>query len=394
MKILYHSPHPNLHLEDQTGYGTHMREMIAAFENLGHEVHFLIAGHQEVKPTKKQEFQARKSPLKSILKALIPHLIWESLKDIQLILIDRANTHRLNQLVDEFNPDVMYERSHYGMVAGIGVAIDRGIHHILEVNSPNVEERIKLSGKSLLTQWAAQKDRWAFSTTDHVLTVSTHLAEHLEIHKLAKKRSVTPNAIRVGQHEESTLDVTRLSLSIDESAVLLGFVGSIFPWHGVDLVIDAVAHLQKKERRVQAVIVGDGAILEELYSLTQLHQLDSVIHFVGAVPQRDTFMYTQLCDILIMPKSNAYGSPVKIFEYGLSQKPCIVPNTLPVTEVFEHGRDGWVVDSTSDAIVSAIESIIDSPEKAEKCAKHWHDKVISKHTWQSNAVTALSGHKG
>ena len=28
MKILYHSPHP-IRIEDQTGYGTHMREMIA-----------------------------------------------------------------------------------------------------------------------------------------------------------------------------------------------------------------------------------------------------------------------------------------------------------------------------------------------------------------------------
>ena len=64
-----------------------------------------------------------------------------------------------------------------------------------------------------------------------------------------------------------------------------------------------------------------------------------------------------------MPKSNAYGSPVKIFEYALSAKPCIVPNTSPVTEVFEHGQDGWVVDSRLNAIVSAIESILDSPQE-------------------------------
>lgn len=389
MKILYYSPHPNLRIEDQTGYGTHMREMIAAFESLGHKVDFLIAGHRVVHAKDAQGSNARKSLVKKAVKLLIPRLIWETLKDLQLIRIDRANKHHLNRLVEKLSPDVIYERSHYGMISGVQVAINHEIQHILEVNSPNVEERKKLSGNSLLTSRAWRKDCWAFSHTDHVLTVSTHLAELLEITNIAKKWSVTPNAIRLGQHTESTLHASRKSLQIDDAAVLLGFVGSIFPWHGVDLIIHTVAHLQQRGRRVQAMIVGDGAILEELKSLTKDYQLENIIHFVGSVPQHDTYSYTQICDILIMPKSNTYGSPVKIFEYGLAGKPCIVPNTFPVVEVFENERDGWVVDASLIAIASAIESIIDSPEKAEKCANNWHQKVISKHTWTTNAHIAL-----
>lgn len=390
MTILYYSPHPHLRIEDQTGYGTHMREMIAAFESLGHDVHFFIAGYQTVDTRKKRTAQARRSSAKRLLKALVPNLIWESIKDLQLIRLDLANKHRLNQIVDKFNPDVIYERSHYGMIAGIEIANVRGIHHILEVNSPNVEERIKLSGRSLLTRRAARMDRWAFSNADHVLTVSSHLAEHLEITHIAKKWSVTPNAIRLGQHEESTIEISRMDVEIDDSAVLLGFVGSIFPWHGVDLIIEAVGHLQQRGKNVQAMIVGDGAILKELKNLAQSYQLNGKIHFVGSVPQRDTFAYTRLCDILIMPKSNAYGSPVKIFEYALSNVPCIVPNTLPVNEVFENHSDGWVVDSHATAIVSAIESIMESPAEAETFAENWYKKVTSKHTWKTNALVALS----
>lgn len=389
MKILYYSAHPHLRIEDQTGYGTHMREMIAAFETLGHDVDFLIAGHQSV-PVEETLGSNTRSFIKEFFKFMIPGLLWETLKDLELIRIDRTNKRLLNRLIVELHPDVIYERCHYGMISGVEMANYHGIHHILEVNCPNVEERIKLSGNSLLTRRAARMDRWAFSKTDHVLTVSTHLAEHLEIHNLAKRWSVTPNAIRLGQQKESTLNVTRRSMSIDESAVLLGFVGSIFPWHGVDLIIHAMEQLHGKARQVQAIIVGDGAIVEDLKLLTQSFELDEKIHFVGSVPQRDTFVYTQLCDILIMPKSNAYGSPVKIFEYALSGKPCIVPNTSPVTEVFTHEQDGWVVDSTAEAIVSAIESIIDLPAKADKCANNWHLKVTSTHTWQSNAHVALS----
>ena len=159
------------------------------------------------------------------------------------------------------------------------------------------------------------------------------------------------------------------------------------------MIIEAVAHLRQQGKNVQAMIIGDGTIRKELEALADSFHLTDEIRFVGSVAQRDTFAYTDLCDILIMPKSNAYGSPVKIFEYALAQKPCIVPNTSPVTEVFEHEEDGWVVDSSLNSIVSAIESIIDSPEKAEKCANNWHKKVISKHTWQANADVALRIHQ-
>ena len=390
MKILYYSPHPHLQIEDQTGYGTHMREMIAAFRKLGHEVQIFIGGRRETALGDAVTPRQSTSSIKSLMKTFTPRLIWETFKDLNLIVVDRNHERQLRHLVDEFNPDIIYERSHYGMVSGVKVASDFGIHHILEVNSPNVDERIKLSGNSLLTRRAARMDLWAFSQSDHVLTVSSHLAEYLEINRIAKRWSVTPNAIRPGQHKESNLEISRRDLGIDESAILLGFVGSIFPWHGVDFIIDAVAHLQQLGRHVQAMVVGDGAIREELESFTQSQQLDGQIHFIGSVPHRDTFAYTELCDILIMPKSNAYGSPVKIFEYALSRKPCIVPQTSPVLEVFEHGKDGWVVDSRLDAIVSAIESILDSPREAEKCADNWHNKVTKNHTWQANANVALS----
>lgn len=389
MKILYYSPHPHLHIEDQAGYGTHMREMIGAFEELGHEVKFMIAGESAIQSQTITTSLQKSSHLKQIFKAIIPSIIWETVKDLALIRLDRASGEKLAELAANFQPDVIYQRSHYGMVSGVQIAREFGIHHILEVNSPNVNERIRLSGRSLLAPHARKKDAWTFCHSDHVVVVSTFLAKKLSIDQIAKNWSVTPNAIRKGQELESTLDVSRKSLNIESSAFLLGFVGSIFPWHGVDLIIDAVQHLQQEGKNVQALIVGDGEIRGDLEEVVRTHRLSNYIHFSGTVPHTDTFVYTRLCDALVLPRSHAYGSPVKIFEYGLIGKPCIVPNVAPVNEVFKHGQDGWVVDSNVEAIVTAIESIIESPAKAEKCADNWLKKVTAKHTWKANAVQAL-----
>ena len=390
MKILYYSPHPHLHIGDQTGYGTHMREMIGAFEELGHQVKFLIAGEQTMRPQASAISPNQPSRLKPILKAIIPSIIWETVKDLALIRLDRASGEKLAELAANFQPDVIYQRSHYGMVSGVQVAREFGIHHVLEVNSPNVDERIRLSGRSLLAHYARRKDSWTFVHSDHVVVVSTFLAKNLRIDQIAKNWSVTPNAIRKGQELESTLEVSRESLNIETSAFLLGFVGSIFPWHGVDLIIEAIHQLQEEGKNIQALIVGDGEIRGELEEAAKTHGLCHRIHFIGSVPHEDTFAYARLCDALVMPKSNSYGSPVKIFEYGLIGKPCIVPNTHPVTEVFEHERDGWVVNSALTQIISAIESNIDSPAVAEKYASNWHEKVTMNHSWQANALVALS----
>ena len=390
MKVLYYSPHPHLHIEDQTGYGTHMREMIAAFEELGHEVKFLIAGEQTIRSQASATSMQKPSRLKPILKAIIPNIIWESVKDLALIRLDRASGEKLAELAANFQPDVIYQRSHYGMVSGVQVARNFGIHHVLEVNSPNVDERIRLSGASLLAQHARKRDTWTFNHSDHVVVVSTYLAEYLKIDQIAQKWSVTPNAIRKGQELESTLEVSRESLNIETSAFLLGFVGSIFPWHGVDLIIEAIQQLQGEGKDVQALIVGDGEIRGTLEENVRTLRLSNYIHFTGTVPHKDTFAYTRLCDALVMPKSNAYGSPVKIFEYGLIGKPCIVPNVAPVNEVFKHGQHGWVADSNAEAIVTAIKLVIESPAKAEKCAENWLKKVTARHAWQANANVASS----
>ena len=390
MKILYYSPHPHLHIEDQTGYGTHMREMIGAFEELGHQVKFLIAGEQTMRPQASATSPKQPSRLKPILKAIIPNIIWETVKDLALIRLDRASGEKLAELAANFQPDVIYQRSHYGMVSGVQVARKFGIHHVLEVNSPNADERIRLSGQSLLAQHARKNDTWTFSHSDHVVVVSTFLAKNLRIDQIAKNWSVTPNAIRKGQELESTLEVSRESLNIETSAFLLGFVGSIFPWHGVDLIIDAVQHLQQEGKNVQALIVGDGEIRGALEEDVKTLGLSNCIQFTGTVQHKDTFAYTRLCDALVLPRSHSYGSPVKLFEYGLIGKPCIVPNVAPVIEVIKHGQDGWVVDPHEEAIVAAIESVIESPEKAEKCADNWLKKVTVKHTWQANASVALS----
>lgn len=390
MKILFYSPHPNLTVSAPTGYGTHMREMIRAFQELGHEVGFYIAGEESSRDTGAIERTGKETQpaAPGIVKQLMPKILWETLRDFNLVRIDQQRFRRLKEICSVFQPDAIYERSHYGMTSGVRVAKLLGIHHILEVNSPNVRERIELSGPSFLSNRARKKDLWVLANSNHVLTVSTRLAEMLHIPEIAADWDVTPNAIRPGQENESTQKRTRKEFGIPDNTTLVGFVGSIFPWHGVDLLIDAISNLKNRGVDATALIVGDGVTRKLLEQKVADQGIMDRIYWTGSVPSSETYRISELCDALIMPKSNDYGSPVKLFEYAMSRVPVIAPKTSPVLEIMENRVHGLLVEAEVEAIANAILEITDKP-LGNALAENWRSRVLSRYTWQNNAHVAL-----
>ena len=89
-----------------------------------------------------------------------------------------------------------------------------------------------------------------------------------------------------------------------------------------------------------------------------------------------------------MPKSNDYGSPVKLFEYAMSRVPVIAPKTSPVLEIMENRVHGLLVEAEVEAIANAILEITDKP-LGNALAENWRSRVLSRYTWQNNAHVAL-----
>ena len=90
------------------------------------------------------------------------------------------------------------------------------------------------------------------------------------------------------------------------------------------------------EQMTNAVVLvtgGDGSILPDLKNLADKLGLASKIIFTGNVAHEKVNDYLAVMDIAVMVKSNWYGSPVKIFEYGAASLPMICPDTIPVRDV-------------------------------------------------------------
>jgi glycosyltransferase involved in cell wall biosynthesis len=103
------------------------------------------------------------------------------------------------------------------------------------------------------------------------------------------------------------------------------------------------------------------------------------------------YTYIDLMDITVMARSNWYGSPVKIFEYGAMGKAIIAPDTVPVRDVMIDGEDGLLVEPVVSLISSALSRLISDKEERSRFGRNFQRKVLEKYTWMRNARTALEG---
>jgi glycosyltransferase involved in cell wall biosynthesis len=368
-----------------------MREMINAFRLLGHEVIPLIAGGTEKKGKKSKSNLF--SLLKNNFKRSIPSIIWESFRDYSLLLFDRGLRDVLRKVIREIKPDLIYERGNYLQISGVEMAKELGVKHYLEINAPYVEERISFSGKSLLKRRAEIIERKQFLLSDKAFVVSSILKGYF-VQKCKidpQKIYVIPNAIDNHTIKINSVfeGVIRKKYGLSKQ-IVIGFVGSFFPYHGVDVLINAFSKIVSRYNDIHLLIIGDGEILDLLKKNAQDLGVENKITFTGNVDHADIYNYINIMDIAVMAKSNWYGSPVKIFEYGALGKAIIAPNVVPLRDVMVNKVDGILVNSTVYELERAIKTLIYDVELREKIGRTFQKKVLHEHNWEYMAKKILT----
>lgn len=388
LRIIYYSPHPTHDIVSEVGYSTHQRESIAAFRQLGHEVLPVVMGGTETASVKNHiDGLTQKAGNVSGLKRFLPLFLWNALKDIRLLMHDRRAGRQLETAIHTFKPDLIYERGEYLQDSGVNMAARHGIKHVLEVNSPVVEEMAAFEGPDFLRFLGHWKERTKLRRTNMAVVVSSALGEYLRNRYQYKgDLLMIPNAINPDRDIPSAQEIAEIRNRYTSNSKIIGFVGSLFPYHGVDKLIDAFKLVLAERKDLHLLIVGDGNIRETLEEHAS-GLPKGTCTFAGRVPHRDVMAYIGAFDIAVMAASNWYGSPIKIFEYGLMGVPILAPNTGPVRDVMEHEKDGYLVDPDVNAIARALINMIDQEEKWRQTGENFRRKILQKHTWTIHAST-------
>ena len=377
MNILYH--HRTL---GDGAEGIHVASIVDAFRTLGHDVKVAsLVGEKTVGSRSRIQMVQQ-------LRKWMPQCFYEAMEMGYNLAGYRLLTHQANG----WKPAFLYERYTLFNLSGLMAARHFGIPLVVEVNSPLAYERAEYD-RLALKRWAQAFERFVLFRADLVLTVSTPLKEYIAEQGVPPDHiAVLPNGTdpTLFRPELTGREEVRQSLDIPPTATVVGFVGILRPWHGVELLLDAVSQIAAPPESVYLIIVGDGPSQADLERLAQEKGLAGKVVFTGRVPHREVSRYLAAFDIAVSPRATFYASPMKVLEYMATGIPVIAPRTPNLQDIISDGVTGILFNAEDlGDLAASLTLLLNDRALRHRLGQNARASVVAGRTWLHNAARVL-----
>ncbi|MCG8606692.1 glycosyltransferase family 4 protein, partial [bacterium] len=287
--------------------------------------------------------------------------------------------------------DFVYERYSLFGYAGIQIARELNVPHLLEVNAPLAYEQEKMRGLEMKTL-ARDSERTIFCQTDRLLAVSRPLYDYAKsCGVLPKSLRIMPNGVDPRHFTPNNGDggrAVRARYQL-EGKTVIGFVGTLKPWHGVESLLQAFQLVNSERTHTHLLIVGEGPARKELEQYTREHGMSKAVTFAGEVTHDEIPGYISAMEITVapyVPNDNFYFSPIKIFEYMAMDKPVIAGKLGQIEEIIVPGKTGILFEpGNRDQLKKALEKLVDDSQLRQSLGENARKWVVENRTWRSTA---------
>ena len=280
-------------------------------------------------------------------------------------------------------PDMVYERQSLWAVAGLRYAKAHRIPHLLEVNAPLVAQQLEYRQLELASA-AAGIENWMIAGTDRLLVTSPSLVDYVRAHG-ATRRNV--RLVRCGVPAallERTVGGGGKAATRDPSRFVIGFVGSLKPWHGIEVLLEAFRKLHAADFCYRLLIVGDGPERLAIERYLRVHGLDAFCEMTGDVPASEIPRQLARMDVGVAPYpelTSFYFSPLKIWEYAGAGVPIAASAIGDLPQLFPH-KEGALLHRPGSAnkLALHITKLRENPDLGARLARR-AKRTARAHTW-------------
>ena len=162
----------------------------------------------------------------------------------------------------------------------------------------------------------------------------------------------------------------QLGISSKDKVVI--FVGTIYPFAGLDTLIKKFNCLKQKVPNVKFIIIGGGPHFDKIKSLIKKNELNSDIILTGFQPQSYIRNYVSLADICITPfvinDITDNIMPVKIIEYLACGKPVLSTPMKGTLQLFPDETFG-IFYSNLENFIDTLSSLLNNSMKLKEAGK-------------------------
>ncbi len=363
---------PDVHVPHYRGASTHVLELSLALAKLGDDVHVVCRRSPHEKRSEK-------------ISGITLHRLYRGFVGP----LTKKEVSYVNESEDSNITSLSYGtylRSIFALYAGLESS------YISKINEVDfIIERETAFGAGALASKIVKKplileligprySKISMTTSSLVLAYNERM-----VPDMAKSKTVYVKAavnISLFKPDKTARKKIRDSLNIDDSTIIVGYVGTFQSWHGVDDLLEAARHFEKR-KDIKFVFVGP---------IKGTHKpLASNVIMVGSIPYEAVYKYINAFDIAVAPynllkssterKLRGMGSPLKILEYMACGKPCIASSIKQVTDILEDGITGKIYrEGDIFELMGKIKELADDEDERRRIGTNAL-RVAQNHTW-------------
>lgn len=226
------------------------------------------------------------------------------------------------------------------------------------------------------------REQRVWRRADGYVTITRALASELVTRFGVRPRlAVIPDGARVSGERRPPRPMS--------SPPVIAYAGHLYPWKGVNVLIDALARLP----HTRGLIVGGHPgepDLAQCRALAERLGAGDRITFTGLLPPAEVAARLASADILVLPNpplriSQSYTSPLKLFEYMASARPIVASDLPAIREILDEQSAVLVTPGHGAALAEGIQRVIDEPRLARRLADAAARRA-AEYSWDARAA--------
>lgn len=239
---------------------------------------------------------------------------------------------------------------------------------------------------------------------DYIFTLTQGMVDELSDRGVDTndKIALLPNSCDVTRFNPQIKDKNLArELDIPLTIPVIGYVGTLVSYEGLDDLAVACAQLKKQGYEFRLLIVGNenatgqgkGSIVEQVQGIAREGGFEEWLIMPGRIPFEHVESYYSLIDIAPFPRKAwpvcEMVPPMKTLEALSMKKAVIVSSNKALTEMIEHDVNGRVYERGNvEDLTSQLKYLLDHPEKWESYGVAGRDFVENERTWKQTSKKA------
>lgn len=293
--------------------------------------------------------------LKSILKKITPKIYYST------ILFKIVCKQRKNRFLEKDKPyRMIIEFYTIGSVAGIELKKKHNCKFLLIYDCPVLLQYKEMyRSNTFLDKLMMKVEKKSIEAADCILCYSDSMKKYIQ-------QNYTTNNVFF----EMPCIVWKGEVIKSKpvgNEITIGFIGSFLNWHKVPLLLEAFNSIAAKYPNLKLYLIGYGEEWNRVAELVTKSPYYERIYMPGFVSEDELNKIKNEISIGVMPGSNWYGSPLKLFEYAEAGIPIIAPSTPVVKDLFENKNAVLFIEPKRElsTLVENIELLINNKQIAE-----------------------------